>query len=120
MSMANMLSDIDASTEEEKLRFALELAVHQVTKEKEGKQAQDLNESVAEKKDKKLAADNKTANVLGTSRIIKLPFIIGSKEYLSHPYAGLVYMGMDFEDGDQYKEEQKDLMEDKIAEMEER
>jgi len=36
-SMNNMLSDIDACTEEEKLRFALELAVHQVTKEKEGK-----------------------------------------------------------------------------------
>jgi len=28
-------------------------------------------------------------------------------------------MGLDFEDGDQYKEEQKDLMEDKKAEMEE-
>jgi hypothetical protein len=27
-SMGNMLADIDASTEEDKLRFALELAVH--------------------------------------------------------------------------------------------
>jgi hypothetical protein len=64
-----------------------------------------LNESIAEKKDKKLAADNKTADVLGTSRIIKLPFIIGSKEYLNHQYAGLVYMGLDFEDNDFNKEE---------------
>jgi hypothetical protein len=32
---------------------------------------------------------------LGTSRAIKLPFVIGTKEYIKHPYAGVVYIGED-------------------------
>jgi hypothetical protein len=32
---------------------------------------------------------------LGTSRVIKLPYIIGSSEFVRHPYAGVVYLGED-------------------------
>ena len=32
---------------------------------------------------------------LGTSRLIKLPYVIGKDEYRRHPYAGLLYKGED-------------------------
>ncbi len=32
-------------------------------------------------------------NYLGTSKVIKLPYIIGSDEYNRHPYAGVIYKG---------------------------
>ena len=34
-------------------------------------------------------------NYTGTSKVIKLPYIIGSYEYNKHPYAGIIYMGED-------------------------
>jgi hypothetical protein len=34
-------------------------------------------------------------NHIGTSRLIKLPFVIGTKEYERHPYAGVIYRGDD-------------------------
>jgi hypothetical protein len=34
-------------------------------------------------------------NYLGTSKVIKLPYIIGSFEYNKHPYAGVIYKGED-------------------------
>lgn len=34
-------------------------------------------------------------NYLGTSKVIKLPYIIGRAEYKKHPYAGVVYKGED-------------------------
>lgn len=34
-------------------------------------------------------------NYLGTSKLIKLPYIIGREEYKRHPYAGVVYKGED-------------------------
>jgi hypothetical protein len=40
-------------------------------------------------------ADIKQKNYLGTSRVIKLPYIIGSSEFSRHPYAGVVYLGED-------------------------
>ena len=40
---------------------------------------------------------------LGTSSVIKLPYIIGTQEYKKHPYAGVVYLG------DPNADEQNDL-----------
>ena len=34
-------------------------------------------------------------NYLGTSKVIKLPYIIGREEYKKHPYAGVIYKGED-------------------------
>lgn len=30
---------------------------------------------------------------LGTTSLIKLPYVIGTPEYIKHPYAGIIYMG---------------------------
>ena len=52
-------------------------------------------------------------NYLGTSRLMKLPYIIGRDEYRRHPYAGVVYKGEDeLEQLDLYQEEMEKLRED--------
>ena len=43
-----------------------------------------VDESKIKRKDK---------NYTGTSKVIKLPYIIGSYEYNKHPYAGVIYTG---------------------------
>jgi hypothetical protein len=43
-----------------------------------------VDESKTKKKDK---------TYTGTSKVIKLPFVIGSYEYNKHPYAGIIYIG---------------------------
>jgi len=54
-----------------------------------------------------------TKTYLGTSRAIKLPYIIGSSEFGKHPFAGLVYMGDDeLEQLDLHQEEVDQLLED--------
>ena len=45
-----------------------------------------VDESKIKKKDK---------NYTGTSKVIKLPYVIGSYEFNKHPYAGIIYMGED-------------------------
>ena len=37
----------------------------------------------------------KDMNYTGTSKVIKLPYVIGSYEFNKHPNAGLIYMGED-------------------------
>ena len=60
-----------------------------------------------------------TKNYLGTSRLIKLPYIIGREEYKRHPYAGLLYKGEDeLEQLDLYQEEMEKLKEDQRREEE--
>ncbi len=58
----------------------------------------------------------KKQGILGTNTLIKLPFIIGSKEYEKHPFAGLVYLGGETEQVELFKEEQQQLIEDKKQE----
>lgn len=59
----------------------------------------------------------KQKNYLGTSRVIKLPYIIGSSEFNRHPYAGVVYLGEDeLEQLDLHQEEINQLLEDKKME----
>jgi hypothetical protein len=39
--------------------------------------------------------------------MIKLPYVIGTEEFIRHPYAGLVYLGMqNLEQDELYKDEQ--------------
>lgn len=39
--------------------------------------------------------DKKKKPYLGVANIIKLPYIIGTPEYYKHPYAGIVYLGIE-------------------------
>ena len=56
---------------------------------------------------------------LGTSRLIKLPYIIGRDEYKRHPYAGLLYKGeAELEQLDLYQEELDKLKDDQRREEE--
>ena len=56
---------------------------------------------------------------LGTSRLIKLPYVIGKDEYKRHPYAGLLYKGEDeLEQLDLYQEEMEKLKDDQRREEE--
>lgn len=49
--------------------------------------------TLKEKKKEKKELIKKLTQYLGTSKVIKLPFIIGSEEYRKHPYAGVIYLG---------------------------
>ena len=50
--------------------------------------------------------------------MIKLPYVIGTKEFDEHPYAGLVYVGIKgLEQDDLHKDELQQLQEDKKAEQ---
>lgn len=61
---------------------------------------------------------SKQVGYLGVASSIKLPFVIGEPEYERHDYAGIVYMGTEFEQTDHYREEQDQIREDKQAEQE--
>ena len=42
--------------------------------------------------------------------MIKLPYVIGTREFIEHPYAGLVYLGLgDLEQVDLHKDEVQQL-----------
>lgn len=49
--------------------------------------------SKKELKEKEKERVKKLTEFLGTSKVIKLPYIIGSDEYRKHPFAGTVYLG---------------------------
>jgi hypothetical protein len=44
-------------------------------------------------KEKKKEEIKKLTEFLGTSSVIKLPYIIGTQEYKKHPFAGVVFLG---------------------------
>ncbi len=47
--------------------------------------------------------------------MIKLPYVIGTPEYIKHPYAGIIYLGNlgdDLEQIELHEEEKKQLDED--------
>lgn len=82
--------EIDLNGEKEKIQFALELAIHEVTRKKreQGEDNEDPDES-------RVVDKRKTTTVkkghLGTNLLIKLPYIIGTPEYQQHPFAGVVF-----------------------------
>jgi len=62
---------------------------------------------------------NTQRNYLGTSQVIKLPYIINTQEYKAHPFAGVVYMGDDeLEQMDLHREEMQALERDKARQDE--
>jgi hypothetical protein len=38
--------------------------------------------------------EQKKKGPIGTTAMIKLPFVIGTEEFIKHPYAGLVFLNM--------------------------
>jgi len=45
------------------------------------------------KEEREARKKNKPKAQLGTHSMIKLPFVIGTREFEKHPFAGTVYMG---------------------------
>lgn len=87
----------DMYGEKEKITFALELAIQEVTKTR--KQAEADPEELDEEAKREMSMKAKTKNLknkgfLGVHSVIKLPFVIGTPEFNKHPFAGIVYQGL--------------------------
>lgn len=120
---ASILSEttmnMDLSGEKEKIQFALELAIHEATK-KSKHAAADEGEDLDETTTKAKPIKKKEKGYLGTSTMLKLPFVIGTPEYQQHPFAGLVYLGTGHPEQQLlHEDEQQQLAEDKKKEKEE-
>ena len=103
-----LMGEIDCHNEKDKILFALELAIDSANKKSTNRgeeNEEDLDETVI--KDKHQSKKNKEANYLGTSRAIKLPFVINTKEFYNHPYAGIVYIGSAEDQKDHHIDEQE-------------
>jgi flagellar biosynthesis GTPase FlhF len=101
----------DMYGEKEKITFALELAIQEVTKAK--KQAEVDPEEMDEDAKREASMKDKTKNLkkkgfIGVHSIIKLPFVIGTEEFAMHPFAGIVYQGLGskWEQEDHHQEEE--------------
>ena len=133
MDQTTVMSEM--RSEDDKLTEALSIALNEVNLAKEDKKdakaAQDedgmVDGVVLEGSTMPVQIDSskfKNANIqkrnyLGTSKVIKLPYIIGREEYKKHPFAGLVYRGEDeLEQLDLYEEEMQQLLNDKKFEEE--
>ena len=94
----------DMLNERDKITFALELAIAEVTrKKKRGTDEHgDVNESAT---DIQMQKQSKKSGYLGVAASIKLPFVIGEPEYEKHPFAGIVFMGTEFEQTEHYQNE---------------
>ena len=91
----------DMLSEREKITFALELAIAEITKKKKKQEAGEDEEEV-DQDEKELAKKRVKAGYLGVNSSIKLPFVIGTQEYEGHPFAGIVNVGSEFEQLDHY------------------
>ena len=78
----------DLRSEDEKLTFALELAFNEISKDKS-----DRDDDAGTIADSQMTKDQRKKGYLGTHAMIKLPYVIGTKEYEKHLYAGIVYLG---------------------------
>jgi hypothetical protein len=67
----------DLKSEDEKLAFALELALIEISKDKNAEGELDL----VSKADNEMNKNSRKKNYLGTHAMIKLPYIIGTPEY---------------------------------------
>lgn len=77
----------DMRGEEEKLTEALDIALNVISKEKQD--GKDEEGTIADTQNKEV----RKKGYLGTHAMIKLPYVIGTKEYDKHLYAGMVYLG---------------------------
>ena len=84
----------------------MELAIFEVSKKnrrggEDDEEGGDVNES-------KVVVKRQTTTKkghLGTNLLIKLPYIIGTPEYQSHPFAGVVFASTNDEQEELFKEE---------------
>ena len=70
--------------------------------------SKDKNEEGDEEEKKTKSQDKalRRQGQLGTHGMIKLPYVIGTKEFNDHPFAGLVYVGIQgLEQDDLHKDE---------------
>jgi len=112
----NSSSAFGSLLERDKITFALELAIAEVTRKKRKgpEEGEDLDASSA---DVQMQKKTKNKGFLGVASSIKLPFVIGQPEYERHEYAGIVFTGTEFEQTDHYQDEQAQKREDKAAEQ---
>ena len=101
-------------SEREKITFALELAIAEITKKKKKQDVGDEEDDEGQD-EKELAKKRVKAGFLGVNSSIKLPFVIGTQEYEGHPFAGIVNVGSEFEQIDHYLAEQAQKEEDRKA-----
>ena len=95
----------DLRGEDEKLSQALEMAFNEISKEKNADEG-DEEEKKKQTQDKALRKQGQ----LGTSGLLKLPYVIGTKEFDDHPFAGLVFVGIKgLEQDDLHKDEMLQL-----------
>ena len=108
------LHEIDLNGEKEKIQFALEIAIFEVgkkTRRGEEEDNDDPNESRAQSEKKVKTA--KPKGHLGTTILMKLPYVIGTPEFAQHAFAGIVYLGTADEQVELHKEEIEKINEDK-------
>ena len=91
--------------EKEKITFALELAIGEITRKRKRAEGED-DDPDSSKADIQMQKKTKKANFLGVSSVIKLPFVIGTPEFDRHDTAGIVFQGTEFDQQDHFKEEQ--------------
>lgn len=89
----------DMKSEDERLAYALELAYNEISKDKEMNDGATEADTAMNRKNQK--------KILGTTTMIKLPYVIGTPEYTKHKYAGIVYLnlGEDLEQMELHNEE---------------
>jgi len=119
--MNNTTFIADTLIEKDKITYALELAINEVSRKKKGQAegGEEGEEGAAEKeKDaKRLQREQLKKGFIGVAAIIKLPFVIGQPEFEEHPYAGLVACNHKFDQIDHFKEEREARMRDKEHEQ---
>lgn len=82
--------------ERDKITFALELAIAEVTRKKKLAAGED-DDPDSSKAEIQTMKKTKKANFLGVSSVIKLPFVIGTPEFDRHDTAGIVFQGTEFD-----------------------
>lgn len=79
----------DMRTEDERITEAIAIAITEIKRDKEA----DQDPETATEAEQISTKDKKKK--LGVSNLFKLPYVIGTKEFAKHPYAGLVYLNLD-------------------------
>lgn len=82
---ANMFGELKGPVE--KYSAAIRIAFDEVSKKDKN------NEEGEEERTQEVKGSK--GKKLGISKKIKLPFVIGTKEFIAHPYAGIKYLALD-------------------------
>lgn len=104
----NMSFASEMLMEKDKINFALELAIAEVTRKKQSKKDREEEEG----EETKIQRKQVKKGVLGVAGNIKLPFVIGTPEFNAHPFAGLNFCNHPLDQIEHYEEEKAALAED--------